>query len=148
MLEIVVEVPTFEYELLFGAFTYNALMPLTESEAETYVDEFVYFPVEEVAAPEIVGAFESTVNVKYALKPAESYCLAFTSQPPLALKLAVYFPSAIPVNVIVFVPLPTPFPELSVTETVGVPLEELKTIVTVLLLMQPSQVAVPDEPEP
>ena len=83
MLEIVVEVPTFEYELLFGAFTYNALTPLTESEAETYVDEFVYFPVEEVAAPEIVGAFESTVNVKYALKPAESYCLAFTSQPPL-----------------------------------------------------------------
>ena len=52
MLEIVVEVPTFEYELLFGAFTYNALTPLTESEAETYVDEFVYFPVEEVAAPE------------------------------------------------------------------------------------------------
>ena len=112
------------------------------------MDEFVYFPVEDVAAPEIIGAVESTVNVKYALKPAESYCLAFTSQPPLALKLAVYYPSASPVNVIVFVPLPTPFPELSVTETVGVPLEELKTIVTVLLFIQPSHVAVPDEPEP
>ena len=40
------------------------------------------------------------------------------------------------------------FPELSVTETVGVPEEDVNTIVTVLLFIQPSHVAVPDEPEP
>ena len=134
--------------MLFGDLTYNALTPLPESDAETYVDEFVYFPVEEVDAPEMLGALWSTVNVKDALKPAESYCLAFTSQPPLAPKFAVYVPSASPVNVIVFVPLPTPFPALFTTETVGVPEDDDKTIVTVLLLMYPSQVAVPDAPEP
>ena len=92
------------------------------------MDEFVYFPVEEVDAPETVGALWSTVNVKDALKPTESYCLAFTSQPPLAPKLAVYVPSASPVNVIVFVPLPTPFPALFTTETVGVPAFDLAPV--------------------
>lgn len=134
--------------MLFGDLTYNALTPLTESEAETYVDEFVYFPVEEVAAPEIVGAFESTVNVKYALKPGGIILSCVYKPASACTKLAVYFPSASPVKVIVFVPLPTPFPELSVTETVGVPEEDVNTIVTVLLFIQPSHVAVPDEPEP
>ena len=36
--------------------------PLIESEAETYVDEFVYLPVDEVETLFIVGAVLSTLN--------------------------------------------------------------------------------------
>ena len=67
-----------------------------------------------------------------------------TSQPPLSPKVAVYVPLDNPVKENVFVPLPTVVPELFLTVTVGEPDVDESAMVTVLLLIYPFQVPVPD----
>ena len=67
---------------------------LPESETEIYVEAFVYFPVEEVDAPLIVGAVVSTTNEDETSILYQAYARAFGFHPaPLKEQVKLYVPS-------------------------------------------------------